>query len=687
MMMSFHNAQRIGAIITASVVLVSLFAADAGAAGLKTPADKFVRTANYYLKAGTDIGVQDYPKLASYDLLVLPAEAQVYNRDMFRRLRELNPTIVILAYVPSKSYNYAWTDPLHRKISDAIEDGWWLHDSRGNRVSVWGNTAVLSSVSGWNAFLPRFVKNDIMSTGLWDGVFYDEFSASASWMNGGDVDIHRDGIRDDARLLDAAWERGTIALLKATRDLLGPDAIIVTNGDSTGSVQPYVNGRMFETFPTPWEAGGTWAGVMANYVRLHRAVGYPPVFIINANTGNTGNDTDYRQVRFGVASTLMADGFFSFDFGDLDHGQLWKYDEGDVRLGAPLGDAVNVLAPTDRRLAAGVWRRDFQNGVALVNSTGEARTVNLGGELEKVRGTQDPTTNDGAVVTSVTLPPNDGLLLRKRIERIADATFPNGSFARLFGADGSKVRNGFFSYDGTQSGAADIAVIDVDGDGSREKVVGAKGAVSVYDANGTLKATFRPYGDAYAQDVHVAVGDLDGDGKAEIVTGAGTGGGPQIRVFAADGKILHPGWFAYDTKFRGGVNVAVGDLYGTGRAVIVAGAGAGGGPHVRVFNRYGRALHPGWFAYDAKFRGGVNVAVGDLDGDGKAEIVTGAGPGGGPHVRVFSRFGTAMGKGFFAADAGTRNGVRVAVTDTDGDGKNEIAALTADVFAFAATGR
>jgi hypothetical protein len=292
--------------------------------------------------------------------------------------------------------------------------------------------------------------------------------------------------------------------------------------------------------------------------------------------------------------------------------------------------------------------------------------------------------NDGSVVTAVTVPANDGLLLLKRLEEVAGAAFPNGAFVRLFGKDGTKLRNGFFSYDGAYAGAANVTIMDLDKDGSAEKIVAVRGAVSVYDQKGTLKTTFKPYGDGFTQDVSIAIGDLDGDGKAEIVTGAGPGGGPQIRVYSADGKLLTPGFFAYDPKFRGGVNVAVGDLYGTGRSVIVAGAGAGGGPHVRVFTKSGRLLNPGFFAYDPKFRGGVNVAVGDLDGDGKAEIVTGAGPGGGPQVRIFNRYGTAQGKGFFAADPASRNGVRVAVTDTNGDGIGEIAALTTDVFQFAA---
>ncbi len=626
--------QRIVLIITTTIVLLSMLALDAGAA-IKTPDDKFVRTANYFLKAGTDITASDYPALAKYDLLVFPAEAQVYNAGMFAKLRALNPDIIILAYVPTKSYNFGWVDPLHRKLADGIQDSWWLLDQNGNRVSVWGNTAVLSGVSPWNAYLPKFVHDEIWSTGDWDGVFYDEFSSNASWMNGGNIDIHRDGVKDDPALLDAAWERGMLNLLKNTRDLLGDGAVIVTNGDSTDSLQPYVNGRMFESFPTPWEAGGTWAGVMANYVRLHKVVGHTPVFIVNANTGNTGNDTDYKKVRYGLASTLMADGFFSFDFGESDHGQLWRYDEEDAHLGRPLGDAVNTLSPADRRLKAGVWRRDFQNGVALVNSTGDTKTVQLGGELEKVRGSQDPSVNDGSVVTSVTIPPNDGLLLLKRLEEVTGAVFPNGAFVRLFGTDGTRLRNGFFSYDGAYAGAANVAITDLDKDGTPEKIVAEKGAVSVYDAKGTRKATFRPYGDAYALDVSIAIGDLDGDGKAEIVTGAGPGGGPQIRVFAADGKLLTPGFFAYDPRFRGGVNVAVADLYGTGRSVIIAGAGPGGGPQVRIFNRYG----------------------------------------------------TPQGKGFFAADPASRNGVKVAVTDTNGDGIGEIAALTTDVFQFAAVSR
>jgi len=667
--------------LAAALAIFGLTTYPAAAATLKTPADKFVRTANYYLRAGTDIRPEQYAQLAQYDLLVLPAEAQIFNRAMFKKLRELNPAILILAYVPSKSYNYGWTDELHQKLAAGIQSDWWLLDPTGNRVSVWNNTSVLNGATQWNAYLPQFVRDEIWSTGLWDGVMYDEFSNNVSWVNGGNIDLHRVGSRTDPALADTAWRRGMINILKNTRDLLGADAVVITNGDSTDELQPYANGRMFESFPTPWEAGGTWQGVMTNYLRLPAIVGYPPVMVINANTANTGDNADYRKMRFSLCSTLLGDGFFSFDFGDTDHGQLWHYDEEDARLGQPLGRPVNILSPAKKNLVPGVWRRDFQNGVVLINSTAQPQKISFDQDLEKLRGSQAPDVNDGGVISSVTIPAADGLILLKPIERIIGSAFPNGAYARIFDSKGNKIRNGFFAYVAPFAGRATVLLQDLNKDGLLEKLVADKGLVSVYSDKGELSASFRPYGDDFSGEMSLAVGDVDGDGNIDIVTGSGVGSSPLVKMFQADGRPLGQGFFAYDNGFRGGVQVAVGDLNGDGRAEIVTGVGPGGGPHVRVFNRYGRN-YTSFFAYDTRFRGGVQVAVGDLNGDGRAEIVTGAGPGGGPHVRIFNINGRPLGPGFFAADQANRAGVKVATVDIDGNGIAEIAALTTDVFQF-----
>ena len=62
-------------------------------------------------------------------------------------------------------------------------------------------------------------------------------------------------------------------------------------------------------------------------------------------------------------------------------------------------------------VVAGVFRRDFQNGISLCNTTTSSLTVALGGTFHKIKGTQAPTINDGGTVTSVTLRAKDGIIL------------------------------------------------------------------------------------------------------------------------------------------------------------------------------------------------------------------------------------------------------------------------------------
>ncbi len=181
--------------------------------------------------------------------------------------------------------------------------------------------------------------------------------------------------------------------------------------------------------------------------------------------------------------------------------------------------------------------------------------------------------------------------------------------------------------------------------------------------------TFNPYG-GFAGGVRLARADLDGDGKPEIITGAGPGGGPHVRTFKADGTPIK-GFFAYAPGFTGGVNVSCGDFNGDGKADIVTGAGAGGGPHVRTFKADGTPL-AGWFAYSPSFTGGVDVAAGQIDGSGTADVVTGAGAGGGPHIRTFRSDGSPL-AAWFAYSPGFIGGVRVTCGDVNADGRCEIA--------------
>src|SRR5439155_1617539 len=132
-------------------------------------------------------------------------------------------------------------------------------------------------------------------------------------------------------------------------------------------------------------------------------------------------------------------------------------------------------------------------------------------------------------------------------------------------------------------------------------------------------------------------------------------------------------FFAYDQSFTGGVRVAVGDVTGDSTPDIVTATGAGGGPHVKVFDGATGKVVREFYAYDAGFSGGVFVAVADLDADGKAEIVTGPGAGIAPTVKVFSGADGSLLTSFAGFDAGFTGGVRVAAYSLDASGRPAIA--------------
>jgi streptogramin lyase len=232
-------------------------------------------------------------------------------------------------------------------------------------------------------------------------------------------------------------------------------------------------------------------------------------------------------------------------------------------------------------------------------------------------------------------------------------------------------------------------------------VGGAPGRVRVYQTDNSLVADFQPFGPAYTGGVSVAVADVNGDGFPDLIVGA-ISGNSAVHVY--DGKALaqgtfdplHPdasflaAFFAYGMSFNVGANVAAGDIEHNGFADIVTGATAGN-PDVRVYRGFdiahnqfdpsGKSLVAQWFPYALQLNVGANVAVGDVNGDGYADVVTGA-TAGNPDVRVFSgqdiAHGTFAPNGqsllaqFFAYGLNLDLGAFVAVGDTTGSGFGDI---------------
>jgi hypothetical protein len=184
--------------------------------------------------------------------------------------------------------------------------------------------------------------------------------------------------------------------------------------------------------------------------------------------------------------------------------------------------------------------------------------------------------------------------------------------------------------------------------------------VVVYNQDGSIRFSFYAFEESFAGGVRVATGDVNGDGVEDIICAAGPGGTSHIRVFSGVNLAQIHSFIAYDPNFTGGAFVAAGDVNGDGFSDIIVGAGQGGGPHVRVFNGKTGQVIQDFFAYDAAFRGGVSVASADYNGDGRSDIVTGAGPGGTPHVIVYGALSSAILRSFFAFDPNFSGGVNVA---------------------------
>lgn len=306
---------------------------------------QYPQIANYFL----DYSIQEseLDSLALCDLLILDHEVGHSRPAILDSLRKRNPDITILAYIVSQEINddaLQWSGSLRASLYSGIKDEWWLRNSKGEQIQFWPGTHMLNVGAGvpekssvqWNRYLADFICDSLIAPGNWDGIYLDNCWHQVSWLDDS-IDVNQDGKPDTPAMADSLWEVSMNVMLDFIRDRY-PDIVLAGNGGYRYGAQ--LNGVLIETFPL-W---GEWFRLMDTYLRLNSAELRVPYNCINSNTDNSG-EKSLRDMRFGLTSTLMGDGYFSYDFGADDHSQHWWFDEYDVDLGVPL-ESVQKIGET-----------------------------------------------------------------------------------------------------------------------------------------------------------------------------------------------------------------------------------------------------------------------------------------------------------------------------------------------------
>ncbi len=362
--------------------------------------------------------------------------------DAVNAIKTLNPNSLMFVYVEDDSLidtTGAWT-PL---INQLNARGWWLYQqgSNGTRVSassngtnapandyIINNTPYTSNspdpTTGQNSvqwITNFFVTNLYQPATNLDGFFMDNMFATSVYTG----DWNRDGTSDNPATNTSAslWLRqGYVQYVNTVRPLM-PGKIQIgniggwtlNNGVAGQPIpteyQNLMDGGVLEAFiGKSWslETWAGWATMMDAYHRTMSTLLEPKLGIFN----QWGDPTNYQAFRYGLTSSLMDNGYYSFTDQSKGYDGVVSFDEYNVNLGAP------ISVPQSAAWQGGVYRRDFENGIALVNpkgnNSGKPVTVTLEKSYAKFNGSQDHTTNDGSTVSSVTLQPSDGIILLRQ---------------------------------------------------------------------------------------------------------------------------------------------------------------------------------------------------------------------------------------------------------------------------------
>ena len=414
-----------------------------------------VSSAAYPRLAGMLIGGHGYDQasyqqqIAKLDLAILgmynlwnsggKTPAQAVNEIKARNPNILLGNYTLMTEVYTSTSDSATAD-LRAKLNaekgpNGIGD-WWGYNAAGQKMNWSGGTYPVNDTnltlqttpdSNGDRFPQWMAKRDntnIISKANWD-IWYSD---NNFWRPRSNGDWDRNGTNDSAdnETIRNLWRDGQRAYY-TTAKFLQPGKMLMVNADSDldGSVfpseaNPYTQYKgmaggafMEHAVGKDWssETWGGWNALMGWYHKIFQNLSSPQLAILDVYMGD--KMTDYKTLRYAFGASLLNNGYFS---ASSDYGSVPWYDEFDLAGRSNtkwLGAAID--GPQTAAWQNGVYRRQFANGMVLVNPKGSgSKTVTVGPGYHRFAGNQAPTINNGQPVTStVTLADRDAIFLVK----------------------------------------------------------------------------------------------------------------------------------------------------------------------------------------------------------------------------------------------------------------------------------
>lgn len=335
------------------------------------------------IRADESLNAALLDSIARYDAVILPVSPFTeYREDVLEQLRRLNPGIKLYGYALA---DQCWWAAQPDSVAHIPTRHWqlvqnlngFLYRRHGGSMSQ-ANINLAKQVNGRYVVaeaLADFFKNAVVSTGVWDGVFFDVFCSTILWQESPaeSIDYVRAGYPDLASF-DVAWRAGSDTLSNRLRRIIGPAPVLIGNcGQSTQYAA--MNGWMREDFPN--QNGRSWDTNMFRAVGgyLNDEVNFrAPQSNWLASWVKAGSDPyapdQLRRARYGLGSASLGDGFGTFNPPNLDiatNYMSWWYDEYAVDL--------NTGRSTSQRSGVGWLGRALGPYATMASASSEDATA------------------------------------------------------------------------------------------------------------------------------------------------------------------------------------------------------------------------------------------------------------------------------------------------------------------------